>query len=305
METSGIFLNNKKVSNQVKEEWPFLVYNIRELETLVDLEKGPVDWDRINRSWVVSHDLEAEVSIITVRNGVITRVYNDETIIEETTLDCDIQLEVHETKDENFCVDVISYYGDTLDNLSLVERLAKVSFEIANDLELTCHQYFAYNENTISVINKQNVVNFIIQNSLDPYTSTRKRLVTIKVNKQDLQECEYGSLNIINQKEVTLIMRDIQENKIINEIECTWSWIKPFPVAAALREQSFMLRIKKWRVRLPYLYARSASNGRRLRYEMKLLSINHVNQAVERKGFFSVKKKGYVADRQLEKVTKV
>jgi len=34
------------ISNQVVEEWPFVVYSVRELEGLVDLEKGPVDWEK-------------------------------------------------------------------------------------------------------------------------------------------------------------------------------------------------------------------------------------------------------------------
>jgi len=292
------------ISNQVVEEWPFVVYSVRELEGLVDLEKGPVDWEKINESWVVSHDLIAEVCIITVKNGIVTRRYDDETIIEKTTYDYDIQLEVHETKQFNYCVDVISYFGDTLEGLTLVERLAKVTSEIAEDLELSCHQYYAYNEDTIKKINKYNVINFIIQNILDPYNSTRKRLVTIQINNQDIKDEEYDSTNILEQKETKLQVRDIQETKKVKEVECPESWIRPVPISGELLQQSYMLRKKQWRVKLPYIYARSNLTGRKLKYELKLLRIDMIRENLERKGNFLVIEKGYdVADRVLEKST--
>jgi len=212
----------RRIQIKSQEGWPQLAYNIESLSSLVDLENGPVDWVAINKSWVVSHNLTGKMYVLTVKDCEMVKAYNNKTITQTVPYDYDIQMEIMEAEGVNYCVDVMYFNGEVITHRSLYQRLAVVTPEIAHNHKLVCHRYYAYNEETIKLINKNNVVDFVVQNALSPYNESKKRIVEVTINNSVIKNEEYNQPICVDGETVVIKITDQQEYKrfkLVQDVE--------------------------------------------------------------------------------------
>jgi len=214
-----------KIEIKENEDWPHIAYNIDSLSSLVDLEKGPVDWVLINRSWVVSHNLMGKTCVLTVKDHEMVRAYNDRIVTQTVPYDYEIQMEILEAEGVNYCVDVMYYNGESVTHKTLYQRLAVITPQIARDHELVCHRYYAYNDKIIKLINKYNVVDFVVQNALSPYNESKRRLVEVTINNHAIKNEEYNEPICVDGECVVITITDEQEYKRIKEIRDLGTYI--------------------------------------------------------------------------------
>jgi len=84
----------------------------------------------------------------------------------------------------------MSIYGISIQDKNLAQRLGSITEKMATILNIECQKFYAYDEQTIKMVNEAVVVNYVIQNSLDVYKSQRKRFTRITVDDK-FEETDY------------------------------------------------------------------------------------------------------------------
>jgi len=160
------------------------------LDYLMKVNNDEVDWASVNNSWVISRELQGRRVLIAVRNRNIFKNYGKAGTMDAIDADFDVELEAVEVGDKTICLDVMSIYGVSIQDKNLAQRLGSITEKMAALLKIECQKFYAYDEQTIKMVNEAKVVNFVIQNSLDVYKSQRKRFTRITVDDK-FEEKDY------------------------------------------------------------------------------------------------------------------
>jgi len=182
------------------------------LEYLVKVETGEIDWSSINGSWVISRELVGKKVLIAVRRGNIFKNYGRAGTMDSIDADFDVELEAVEVGNKTICLDVLSVYNVSVQQMPLSQRLSSITQHMASVLCIECQDYYSYNDELVKKINDERVVNYVIQNSLDGYRSQRKRFSRILIDDKILQEEDYLVEREIEVKS-TYEMQDVIEIK--------------------------------------------------------------------------------------------
>jgi len=160
------------------------------LEYLMKVNNESVDWASVNSSWVISRELLGRRVLIAVRNKNIFKNYGKAGTMDSIEADFDVELEAVEVEGKTICLDVMSIYGISIQDKNLAQRLGSITEKMATILNIECQKFYAYDEQTIKMVNEAVVVNYVIQNSLDVYKSQRKRFTRITVDDK-FEETDY------------------------------------------------------------------------------------------------------------------
>jgi hypothetical protein len=184
---------------------------IESLDLLVDQARGPVDWNKIRQSWVVSQRLRGETRIMTIKNGIVEDISEDVRLLSRVNMDYDVQMEIIEDDGIDYCVDVMFRNGIDLTQMPLNERLGYIPRSLESVMGICKQNYYPYNQNTIQALQENNVVDYVIQNMLDPYNCQMRRYTSLIIDGMELTDTDYANESLSFKKQAEYEQNDLEE----------------------------------------------------------------------------------------------
>jgi len=272
---------------------------VESLDKLVDLTKGPVQWDIIRESWVVSHKLRGEVRVMTIRNGIVEDLCEEGRLLSRIDVAYDIQIEVIEDEGYDYCVDIMQRDGKDLTGKLLAERLSYFPLDMEEEMGIRLQQFYQYNQEIIDIMQEYHVVDYVIQNASDKYERQMRRYASLIIDGRELTPQDFTNEVLSFKNHAEYEQDDLEErneirnNKLWKSITVTFKHVTAMSLAVRLNQHDIDISKRCFDML-------TLVKQREIRYKRCLHTIRHVGikPGLRR---FSLKLRNDVADKVLEK----
>jgi len=213
---------------------------VETLDVLVDLTKGPVQWDKIRQSWIVSHKLRGEVRIMTIKNRIVEDICGEGRLLSRLPFNYDIQMEIVEDEGVDYCVDVMESEGENLTSKTLSERLSYFPSSMEENMGIRLQQFFRYNQDTINIMQEYKVVDYVIQNALDTYGRQMRRYASLLIDGREMTPSDFLNEHLSFSNHAEYERDDLEEKSEIRNNKVWKTVIVKFRSVTAMSQAVYL-----------------------------------------------------------------